>query len=98
MIPRQAGATLHRGLSGLPVVTVTGPRQSGKTTPVRVVLHHNPFVSLESGREWGFAQHVPHDRIARGERCDGVAAQVAEKWQKYAGTVQTCLGMVKGTQ
>ena len=32
MIPRQAAITLQRLAQGFPVLAVTGPRQSGKTT------------------------------------------------------------------
>ena len=48
MIPRTAAARLSRLLKGFPVVTVTGPRQSGKTTLVRALLPQRPYVSLES--------------------------------------------------
>ena len=47
MIPREAAARIQRLLEGFPVVTVTGPRQSGKTTLVRALLPHKPYVSLE---------------------------------------------------
>ncbi len=44
--------TLHRYLieaaETLPVVTLTGPRQSGKTTLVRAAFPHLPYVSLEA--------------------------------------------------
>lgn len=65
MIPRQAAATLHRLLAGFPVVTVTGPRQSGKTTLVRAVLDGKPYRSLESPAEREFAQNAPHDFLHR---------------------------------
>jgi len=35
MIPRTVEQLIHELLSGFPIVTVTGPRQSGKTTLVR---------------------------------------------------------------
>ena len=38
MIPRAAAVRLLRLLQGFPVVTVTGPQQSGKTTLVRTLL------------------------------------------------------------
>ena len=65
MIPRQAAATLHRLLAGFPVVTVTGPRQSGKTTLVRAVVSDKPYLSLESPAEREFAQSAPHDFLRR---------------------------------
>ena len=65
MIPRQAAATLDRLLAGFPVVTVTGPRQSGKTTLVRAALGGKPYVSMESPAEREFAQSAPHDFLQR---------------------------------
>ena len=65
MIPRHASATLDRLLAGFPVVTVTGPRQSGKTTLVRAALGDKPYVSMESPAEREFAQSAPHDFLQR---------------------------------
>ena len=59
MIPRQAAARVLRLLQGFPVVTVTGPRQSGKTTLVRSLLPDRPYVSLESPAQREFARSRP---------------------------------------
>ncbi len=59
MIPRTAAARIQRLLQGFPVVTVTGPRQSGKTTLVRSLLPGRPYVSLESPAQREFAQRRP---------------------------------------
>ena len=47
MIPRALTATLLRLSRGFPVVVVTGPRQSGKTTLVRAAFPEKPYVTLE---------------------------------------------------
>jgi hypothetical protein len=47
MIPRAASKTLHELTVGYPVVTITGPRQSGKTTLGRAAFPGKPFASLE---------------------------------------------------
>ena len=48
MIPRTLADTLLRLAKGFPVVVVTGPRQSGKTTLVRATFPEKPYVSLEN--------------------------------------------------
>lgn len=47
MIPRLLAAGLRRGARQMPVVTVTGPRQSGKTTLCRAVFPRKTYVNLE---------------------------------------------------
>lgn len=59
MIPRSASTRLARLLKGFPVVTVTGPRQSGKTTLVREALPDRPYVSLEPPAQREFARQRP---------------------------------------
>lgn len=47
MIPRAAEATLKRLAAYYPVVALTGPRQSGKTTLARAAFPAKPYASLE---------------------------------------------------
>ena len=47
MIPRDVENIIHELLHGFPVVTITGPRQSGKTTLARAVFSGKPYCSLE---------------------------------------------------
>ncbi len=47
MLPRDAAPQLQDLARWYPVVAVTGPRQSGKTTLVRSVFADKPYVSLE---------------------------------------------------
>ena len=47
MIPRHLNARLVKAVTEYPVVTVTGPRQSGKTTLVRAALPDYEYASLE---------------------------------------------------
>lgn len=61
MIPRQAAPRIFRLLQGFPVVTVTGPRQSGKTTLVRSLLPGKPYVSLEAPQVREFARRHPDE-------------------------------------
>lgn len=65
MIPRHAHATLLRLARGFPVVALTGPRQSGKTTLARAAFPGKPYVSLENPQEREFAQSDPRRFLAR---------------------------------
>lgn len=47
MITRNSEQTLRTLLRGFPIVTITGPRQSGKTTLAKSVFSDRPYVSLE---------------------------------------------------
>lgn len=59
MIRRQAAARILKLLKGFPVVTLTGPRQSGKTTLIRELLSDRPYVSLEAPSAREFARKDP---------------------------------------
>jgi len=65
MIPRAAEAAIRRYARGFPVVALTGPRQSGKTTLARAVFADRPYVSLEAPDAREFAQRDPRGFLAR---------------------------------
>lgn len=65
MIPRSASRALLRLAQGFPVVALTGPRQSGKTTLARATFADKPYVSLENPDEREFAQGDPRRFLAR---------------------------------
>lgn len=65
MIPRQGATALQRLARGFPIVAITGPRQSGKTTLARAVFPDKPYVSLESPEERQFALSDPKRFLAR---------------------------------
>lgn len=46
MIHRTARSLVESLLRGFPVVTITGPRQSGKATLAKAVFKDKPYVSL----------------------------------------------------
>lgn len=59
MTDRIASAQLHRLLGYYPVVAITGPRQSGKTTLARSALPAKPYASMEDGDVREFATRDP---------------------------------------
>lgn len=65
MIPRQATSTLQRLAKGFPILALTGPRQSGKTTLAKHVFAQKAYVSLENPDELEFANTDPRRFLAR---------------------------------
>lgn len=59
MIPRLLAPKLLESARHFPVVTVTGPRQSGKTTLCRATFPQKPWVSLEDPDHRRFAIEDP---------------------------------------
>lgn len=69
LLPRDASTALRRLTRGFPVVAVTGPRQSGKTTLVRASFPGKVYVSIEDPDERALAFEGPRaflGRLARG--------------------------------
>lgn len=89
MFARQLESTLHRLALGFPIIAVTGPRQSGKTTLVRQVFAHKPYVSLEDPDERQFAEEDPRGFLARFS--DGAIFDEAQRWPELFSYLQ---GMV----
>lgn len=58
-IKRIAASAARKRLAGFPVLTVTGPRQSGKTTLSRLLAPNLPYFSLEDPDTRSFAREDP---------------------------------------
>ncbi|MBI5383756.1 MAG: ATP-binding protein [Verrucomicrobia bacterium] len=80
-VPREATATLQRLAKSFPIVAITGPRQSGKTTLAQRCFAGKPCVSLEDLDHREFATHDPRGFLAQFpdgavldevQRCPGV--------------------------
>jgi hypothetical protein len=65
MISRAAAATLSDLARSFKVLTITGPRQSGKTTLSRSAFRDKPYVDLEAADERAFALRDPRGFLAR---------------------------------
>ncbi len=64
MISRVLEARLRELAGKFPIVTVTGPRQSGKTTLCRAVFPGKPYVSLEAPDTAEYARRDPRGFLA----------------------------------
>ncbi len=89
MILRSLTATLQRLAGSFPVVTITGPRQSGKTTLSRAVFPDKPYVSLEDPAERSFAEEDPKGFLSRFD--NGAVFDEAQRWPDLFSYLQ---GMV----
>ncbi len=65
MIERTMEKTLVASARAYPMLTVTGPRQSGKTTLVRKVFRKHEYVSLENPDDRAFALEDPRGFLNR---------------------------------
>ncbi|MDP2752644.1 MAG: ATP-binding protein [Rhodocyclaceae bacterium] len=89
MFERHLTPTLLRFASAFPVVAITGPRQSGKTTLSRAVFPNKPYVSLEDPTERAFAQEDPRGFLNRYPH--GAIFDEAQRWPDLFSHLQ---GMV----
>ena len=89
MIARTLAPKLKSLAAQFPVVTVTGPRQAGKTTLVRHVFPGLDYVSLESPDSREFAESDPRGFLATYDK--GViideAQRVPDLFSYLQGTV-----------
>ena len=65
MIARDLGPILLEWATQYPVVTLTGPRQSGKTTLVKSLFSGHHYISLEDPDQRAFAREDPRGFLAR---------------------------------
>jgi predicted AAA+ superfamily ATPase len=65
MILRTATPTLERLAKGFPVIVISGPRQSGKTTLAKSVFSDKTYISLENPDERAFALQDPKRFLQR---------------------------------
>jgi predicted AAA+ superfamily ATPase len=89
MIARQLETTLRRLATAFPIIAITGPRQSGKTTLARAIFADRPYVSLEDPSERDFAGEDPKGFLARFAQ--GAVFDEAQCWPDLFSYLQ---GMV----
>lgn len=87
MIERSARARLLRLARGFPVVMLTGPRQSGKTTLARAAFPGHAYVSLEDP---DVREHVASDpRGFLAQHADGVVVDEVQRVPQLLSYLQT---------
>jgi len=89
MINRHITTTLLRLAKSFPILGVTGPRQSGKTTLVKKLFGDKPYVSLEDPDQRAFALEDPKGFLKRFE--GGAVFDEAQRWPDLFSYLQ---GMV----
>ncbi|MBI5485459.1 MAG: ATP-binding protein [Deltaproteobacteria bacterium] len=91
MINRKASETVLRLSRGYPVVAITGPRQSGKTTLARSVFPGKPYVSLEDPDARLFAESDPRAFLARFP--DGAILDEVQRCPDLFSYIQTIVDL-----
>ncbi len=65
MIDRNLAPKLIEAARKFPCITLTGPRQSGKTTLCRTLFEHHPYASLEAPDTRAFAMEDPRGFLSQ---------------------------------
>ena len=78
MIPRQLAGKLRSIARGFPVISLTGPRQSGKTTLVRNVFSNYTYLNLENLDTMSAAKEDPR-RFLRPHKGTGMIIDEAQR-------------------
>ena len=87
MIKRDSELIIQRLLRGFPVVTLTGPRQSGKTTLAKAVFPDRPYVSLEDPDKLLAARDDPRSFLKRFP--DGAVLDEVQRCPELLSYLQT---------
>lgn len=67
MIIRQLGRKIRAVSEKMPVVSITGPRQAGKTTLAKQLFPHYPYANLENPLTREFARENPFQFLRQSE-------------------------------
>jgi len=89
MIPRKIASEVRKAAAGFSIVSLVGPRQSGKTTLAKALFPDKPYVSLESPDTRSYALEDP-----RGFLTDYVGGAVFDEVQRTPELLSYLQGMV----
>lgn len=87
MIRRTVETHIRSLLRGFPIVTITGPRQSGKTTLAKVIFSDRPYASLEDPDVRASALDDPRSFLKRFP--DGAVLDEAQRCPELFSYLQT---------
>lgn len=88
-IEREIENEVMAGASGFPVVTITGPRQSGKTTMIKHLFPDKKYISLENPDNYELAKTDPRGFL--NNHPDGV---ILDEVQRVPGLLSYIQGIV----
>src|SRR3989338_315846 len=86
MIKRHLSRKIKEAAKKYPVISLVGPRQSGKTTLAKMTFPRQPYVSLEKPSELAFALEDPEGFLARYPR--GAVIDEAQKAPELFSYIQ----------
>lgn len=89
MIPRTLASRARALARKFPAVTITGPRQSGKTTLARMAFPNHPYASLEAPDVREFASEDPRGFLAQFPR--GAVLDEVQRVPRLASYLQGIL-------
>ncbi len=87
MLARDAEHTIRTLLRGFPIVTLTGPRQSGKTTLAKAIFSDRPYASLEDPDLRQTARDDPRSFL--GRYSDGAVLDEVQRCSELLSYLQT---------
>lgn len=87
MVKREISKKIVQYLKQYPVITITGPRQSGKTTLCKMLFNKKPYVSLEDIDERNFALQDPKGFLNRFP--DGAVLDEIQRTPDLLSYIQT---------
>lgn len=85
-IPREIENEILKGASAFPVLTITGPRQSGKTTMIKHLFPERTYVSLENPDNYEIAKADPRGFLTRYS--DGVILDEIQRVPELLSYIQ----------
>lgn len=95
MIPRTLEARLREIAKKMPAVAVLGPRQSGKTTLVKMVFPNHLYVSLEDPDTLERIETDPRGFLEKATQHEGIILDEFQRFNQLASYLQGFIDRIK---